>query len=1056
MMAMLGVMMAASAGKPADGLPRDVVLLVGTRVEGYEAALRSLDVPYRKAASLDGAGALSPDACPGVIVAASDYPHPTVLTAGQREALEGYVRGGGRALVEYAKAADGGLFGVTLGDPVMAQHERIAYLSGAAALPICGLAEDDLLEEHHSRVLPASELPADAAVLLSYGRWVGTYTVYRGELRQTERFEHNVTIDLGQPTTVASISARFGGEEPNYCPDRVTVAVCDEHGRPERELGTFSGPWKAPLVVNLEFAPVTARYIRLATKKRKVSAVTDFLMLGEIEVRDEGGRNAALGRPYRLEHFTYGEGWHAGPLTDGLIDGPWSDGRSVKVPMVVFGVEQDAGLNEPVWPGLIRRPLGRGEALLLTTQAGDFRAHHYRLTEKWEALCRSLVLAVLPEAGRRAAQARYVPLKAHTWPRAWARPDEPVRLVVRAPEDARLSVSCPTLAIAPPASTGPEAWEAIITPAPGHHRIAVVARTATGQATTTARLWVAPREEAYRRALDRNMRWYLKSGVMPAADATQGVMSAISIPAFGGGPVEDLPSHFRADCQAMTLEAFGLYSRLAGDATWLSRARALGDILVNMQFRDPAKPSFGARPWLFERDESIWADDSQRNASALIALYGLTGDTSYLRSALSWVEMAEQISKEDATIGWGSIQRTQLDKMHRSGFRELQWEPFFRYDMLARFDAWRATGDPLYRLEAERIGRFYADTDILNIAPPAYRLTGDPDLKARVDRHWREYLADPDVQRVGAQRLHGGEFRYAFFNDCSINTGNDPLTDQLYSTGWQALSAWRSWKATGSGAAREAALRLCDYFVRIQSESPDPRVDGAWFRGFDFERWEVYGAGYDPNYGPYHAYTGWMESIIDQALAMALLDTDPLEPLREQWSQAAPVLAGVRAIRVPDPVALSANIAERRPYTLSPAPDGPHGDDGRKLVDGTIDGRMEDGESATWRVPEPGKALTVEMTVDLGEERRVAMVGQRYGALDPRRLPDTLEVLAGPSLDDLRVIASRPVGAGVRWSAWKVLPPTPARYVRLRVTKHGRAGDDYLAIGETTIYAAAE
>ncbi len=165
----------------------------------------------------------------------------------------------------------------------------------------------------------------------------------------------------------------------------------------------------------------------------------------------------------------------------------------------------------------------------------------------------------------------------------------------------------------------------------------------------------------------------------------------------------------------------------------------------------------------------------------------------------------------------------------------------------------------------------------------------------------------------------GGDFKWAFVNDCGIATDSgEPLTDQLYTTPWYFLEAWRAWKATGDERCKQLAEGFGDYLVRIQCDQPDPRLAGCWMRGFDVEHWEYYGAPYDPNYGPYSAYTGWMNSIAAQALAWYLLDEPPFLP-ESGTDTTRKLVADIRALN-PKLVEDGQNLALGAAYSLSPAP----------------------------------------------------------------------------------------------------------------------------------------
>jgi hypothetical protein len=326
------------------------------------------------------------------------------------------------------------------------------------------------------------------------------------------------------------------------------------------------------------------------------------------------------------------------------------------------------------------------------------------------------------------------------------------------------------------------------------------------------------------------------------------------------------------------------------------------------------------------------------------------------------------------------------------------------------------------------------------------------DLATGLREQWRGYLNDASVKRYGVPLTGPGDYAAAFTGDCSISTGaDDPLTDQLYVTPHLLLQAWWGRCATGDEQCLQAFHGIGDYLVRIQYESDDPRIDGAWMRGFDVEHWEVYGAPYDPAYGPYSAYTGWMNAFAATAFAQYLMRADALPPSRPLAGRAAEVLAEVRAERPPKP--RPANIARGATYTLSVALVGAYDDTGDELTDGILDGPYADGRSVGWALADGGE-ITVAVTVDLGAARRVAAVAQRYGAGRASYCPDRIEVRCGADPAGLRKAASVEdggAGAGRRFIALDA--PVTARYVRFVLTKRRTSPvTDFLFVGETEAF----
>lgn len=106
-----------------------------------------------------------------------------------------------------------------------------------------------------------------------------------------------------------------------------------------------------------------------------------------------------------------------------------------------------------------------------------------------------------------------------------------------------------------------------------------------------------------------------------------------------------------------------------------------------------------------------------------------------------------------------------------------------------------------------------------------------------------------------------------------LQQNGDPVADQLYTTNFAFLGLHEAAAATGDSFYREAADRLADYFMRTQSVSETPELNGAWFRAFDFRRWEYWGSDSDGDWGAWCVETGWTQAWVVQVLGFRVLNT---------------------------------------------------------------------------------------------------------------------------------------------------------------------------------------
>ena len=93
-------------------------------------------------------------------------------------------------------------------------------------------------------------------------------------------------------------------------------------------------------------------------------------------------------------------------------------------------------------------------------------------------------------------------------------------------------------------------------------------------------------------------------------------------------------------------------------------------------------------------------------------------------------------------------------------------------------------------------------------------------------------------------------------------SGDEPVTDSLYTLGFALAGLREAYGATGNATYAAAERKLADYMVRIQVKSAArPELSGAWFRAFDYGKQEYWSSDNDWGYGPWVTETGWQVMI---------------------------------------------------------------------------------------------------------------------------------------------------------------------------------------------------
>lgn len=107
-----------------------------------------------------------------------------------------------------------------------------------------------------------------------------------------------------------------------------------------------------------------------------------------------------------------------------------------------------------------------------------------------------------------------------------------------------------------------------------------------------------------------------------------------------------------------------------------------------------------------------------------------------------------------------------------------------------------------------------------------------------------------------------------------IQQNGDPVTDQLYTTGFALLGLHEAAAATGDANLKNAEDKLAAYLCRIQVRSKEvPYLNGTWFRAFDYRRWDYWASSADAGWGAWSAETGWGPAWITAVMGLRLKGT---------------------------------------------------------------------------------------------------------------------------------------------------------------------------------------
>jgi hypothetical protein len=135
----------------------------------------------------------------------------------------------------------------------------------------------------------------------------------------------------------------------------------------------------------------------------------------------------------------------------------------------------------------------------------------------------------------------------------------------------------------------------------------------------------------------------------------------------------------------------------------------------------------------------------------------------------------------------------------------------------------------------------------------------------------REELGGPGMGSYGPPRTNED---YGKHEATLLQENGDPICDMLYTTNFAFLGLHEAAAATGDELFGRAEDELAEFLCRVQTRSEDhPELDGAWYRAFDFRRWDYWGSNADAGWGVWSIESGWTQGWIVSVLGLRRLGT---------------------------------------------------------------------------------------------------------------------------------------------------------------------------------------
>lgn len=384
---------------------------------------------------------------------------------------------------------------------------------------------------------------------------------------------------------------------------------------------------------------------------------------------------------------------------------------------------------------------------------------------------------------------------------------------------------------------------------------------------------------------------------LPNGDGTLGLLEGHSSNIYYDG-TQQYRYWIRADVQGEAAYALAAAGKLLNSEKYNGNAVNLINYIFDQSpLRDGPRSekdsaAYGLIGWSYTHPGVYYGDDNAR------AILGILGASAHMDTGVWDKEMALAIMSNFRTTGLNGFRGNRLEQRD---LQRLGWEHFSERDLInpaPHFESWMWA---LYLWLYDKTGY----EPLLTKTKKAIRATmeaypdewlwtnGIQQERARMilplawlvkvedteeHRRWLDLIVSKlleNQQKNGAIREElGGEGKGRYGRTASneeyglheaplIFENGDPVADMLYTSNFAFFSLNEAAHATGKKEYREAVDRLSDFLTRIQVKSEKFNdLDGAWFRAFEYDRWEYWASNADVGWGAWGTLTGWTQSWI--------------------------------------------------------------------------------------------------------------------------------------------------------------------------------------------------
>lgn len=384
---------------------------------------------------------------------------------------------------------------------------------------------------------------------------------------------------------------------------------------------------------------------------------------------------------------------------------------------------------------------------------------------------------------------------------------------------------------------------------------------------------------------------------LPVGDGTLGILEGHASKVYHNGK-QQYRYWMRADVQGEAAFALAAAGSFLNTDKYNQKAKNIVNYIYhNSNLRaeernDKNSPSYGLIGWSVTHPYIYYGDDNAR------VLLGMIGASAYLGTNEWDKEIVEGILANFRTTGsLGFRGERQEDKdIQKNGWKHY-WEREIEH-FAPHFESWTwatylwlydKTGyKPLLDKTKKGISSMmaaYPDkwvwtngiqqerARMLLVLSWLVRIEDSPQHREWLDQMVSTILDNQDESGGILEWLGAGEKgRYGKTNSNAayglheaplIFTNGDPIADMLYTTNFAYFGLNEAYHATKNPKYKVALDKMSDFLIRIQVKSDKYKdLDGAWFRGFEFDKWEYWASNADAGWGAWGTLSGWTQSWI--------------------------------------------------------------------------------------------------------------------------------------------------------------------------------------------------